>query len=140
MDGRQDGPARYHARWWRADSAPSAQASLVLLAFAARHYGYYWFPRDLQGEVFAMFGAVILVGLVLALRVWKPLAIWVIAEEFQVAGCALWWIHSPLTWAEEQCSARIDFKLGSIGIIWLAFVAYRLSVRTCYSQKEKGGE
>lgn len=138
MDGRQDGPARYHARWWRADSAPSAQASLVLLAFAARHYGYYWFPRELQGEVFAMFGAGILVCLVLALRVWQPIAVWVIAEEFQVAGCAAWWILDPLPWTDEQCSARVDFKLGAIGIAWLSLVCVKsvMSYRCSNEQKE----
>lgn len=118
--------------------------SLILLLFAARHYGYPHLPVLWWGDAFAAAGSVCIIALVLMLRPWWPLGAWIIAEELLVAGCSLWWIAAPwdMNGQAEQCSAQIGFKLGTIGLVILAFITHRhtLSVFAGSATKHGGGK
>jgi hypothetical protein len=60
-----------------------------------------------------------------------PLAIWIMGEEALVAGCSIWWIADPwIVEGAEQCSSRIGFKLGSLGLVALALVTWRMALKT----------
>lgn len=121
---------------WRADSAQTAQVTaLLLLMFAARHYGYYHAPEALQGQVFSAAGALCIIVLVAALKPWPPLLLWIAAEEAQVAGCSVWAILEPIAATSEQCSEQIGFRVGSVGLVWLALLAYRLTLSDLTSSK-----
>lgn len=98
--------------------------------FAARHYGYYHAPEAWQGQVFSAVGAVCIIVLVALLKPWLPLLLWIGAEEAQVAGCSVWAIVEPIAATSEQCSEQVGFRLGSIGLVWLALLAYRITLST----------
>lgn len=113
----------------RADPAQTAQVTaLLVLMFAARHFGYYHAPEALQGQVFNAAGAVCIVVLLALLKVWFPLLLWVAAEEAQVAGCSVWAILEPIGATSEQCSEQIGFQIGGVGLVWLALLVYRITL------------
>lgn len=97
----------------------------LLVMFVARHYGYKLsdVPATM-GYVFMICGALCIIGLVLMLKPWGPLAVWILAEESQVAGCSIWQLYDPLSMpTDEQCSTRTGIKLGLIGTFALGWVA-----------------
>lgn len=113
----------------RADSATPAQVNaLLVLMFAARHFGYYHAPDAWQGQVFSAAGAVCIIVLVALLKPWLPLLLWITAEEAQVAGCSVWAVLEPIGATSEQCSEQIGFQIGSVGLVWLALLAHRLTL------------
>lgn len=114
----------------------------LLLIMAARHYGYQHAPLAMQGDLFAIAGSVALLLALLWLRPWWPIAAWAGGEELLVAGCSVWWLIEPwsMDGQTEQCSARIGFKLGSIGLVCLAFVTFRYHLSGLTGrQPEQGG-
>lgn len=129
------GPAeadRPAERRWR----PTESAAALILLLAFRHYGYYHFPQAMRGDIFGAAGAVCIIALLVMLKPWWPLMLWACAEELLVAGCSLWWAIAPQAWADEQCSAKIGFRLGAFGLVGLSMVVYKLAtVRVDTSQK-----
>lgn len=100
----------------------------LLLMFALRHYGYYHLPEAWQGQAFNAAGAVCIVVALALLKVWFPLLLWIGAEEAQVAGCSVWAILEPIAATSEQCSEQVGFRVGSVGLVWLALLVYRLTL------------
>lgn len=121
-----------HAAWRRyAVASPRRTDAALLAMFAGRHYGYPALPEPMQGDAFAIAGSVAIIALIVMLRPWLPLAAWIVGEELLVAGCSAWWLVDPwIVTGGEQCSSRIGFKLGSIGLVALALVVWRLSTIT----------
>lgn len=115
--------------------------SALLLLFAARHYGYPHLPAQWWGDAFAIAGSVCIIAMVLLLKPWLPLAAWVIGEEALVAGCSAWWIADPwpMLGVNEQCSARMEFKFGAIGLAALALLTYRHALSTFTASTGNGG-
>ena len=115
--------------------------SLLLLLFAARHYGYPHLPYAWWGEAFAAAGSVCIIALVLLLRPWWPLGAWIVGEELLVAGCSVWWIVDPwdMTGQEEQCSARVGLKIGAVGLVLLAYTTQALALKTFTAILPKNG-
>lgn len=96
----------------------------LLVLFVARHYGYLYVDRPAKGYVFMICGALCIIALVMMLKPWGPLAVWILAEESQVAGCSIWWLYDPIpNLGDEQCSTRTGIKLGLIGTFALGWVA-----------------
>lgn len=98
--------------------------------FAARHYGYYHAPEAWHGQLFSAAGALCIVAMLVMLKPWLPLALWIGAEEAQVAGCSVWAILEPIAATSEQCSEQVGFRLGSVGLVVLALLAHRVTLST----------
>lgn len=106
----------------------------LLLFGALRHYGWPLVPVAIQGQVWNLCGALaILFLLALAVRPeWSRLtwlvAIWFAGEELLVAWCSAAWLIAP--WeslpGDELCTGRVGFKLGAIGLVVLAVLAYKV--------------
>lgn len=96
--------------------------SALVVLLALRHYGYYHVPQDWWGPVFSVAGAVCLIALLLSCSLPWPVKGWAIGEELLVAGCTSAWMVSPwdVSGADEMCSARVDLKLGAIGLAVMA--------------------
>lgn len=105
--------------------------SAVLLAFALRHYLYYWVPDVFQGQAWNITTSVLALVVLAALRPAWYIAAWVAAEELLVIGCGLLWSYSQwqLVPGQEQCSANPNIKISAIGLCLLAFVTLRHTVR-----------
>jgi hypothetical protein len=97
------------------------------------------FPDDLQGIASKAFGAVAILGLLIA--VWRmapkskglaALLLWWAWEECQVAGCSFAYMANP--WPVPSgmgiCSARVGFDFGAIGLFFVAILAFYLSTLT----------
>lgn len=124
-------------RWRRADApAKTEVTAALLLMFATRHYAYYSVPEAWQGQFFNAAGALCIVVLVAMLKPWLPLALWIGAEEAQVAGCSVWAIVEPVAASSEQCSEQVGFKIGSVGLVVLALLAYRVTLSTFAGSSE----
>jgi hypothetical protein len=110
-------------------------AAVLLLVGAQREYAWPLFAPEIQGQVWNIGGAVAILALLLMLdRSGWPMmawavAIWFAAEELLVVACSAAWIVSPWEVAagEEQCTGRVGFKLGSIGIVILAWLAWKVA-------------
>jgi len=115
--------------------------ALLLLMFALRHYAYPLLPESSWGDSFAVAGSACIIALVLLVRPWLPLAAWIIGEEALVAGCSIWWLADPwIVTGAEQCSSRVGFKLGSVGLVALALVTWRMSRLTGRQDEKAGGK
>lgn len=100
---------------------------LLVLLFAGRHYGWMHVPEHLQGDVFSIGASICLIALVVRLQVWWPITAWIVGEELLSIGCSAWWLLDYAPGYGDQCSARLDFKVWSIGLLILAILAYRLA-------------
>lgn len=115
-------------------------AMLALLAF--RHYGYQFWPQGQWGIVYGMSGACCVLVLLSLSGVWWPIKAWAAGEELLTAGCSALWLSWP-DWfvhefADEKCSQIVGFKLGSIGLVVVAIVAYRLTAQVASYQNNDG--
>lgn len=108
---------------------------VLLLIGAQRHYLYEQFPAGWQDDVWNICGAVAVLALAWAtVAAWPSrwavlVAIWLSAEEALVAGCSAWWLVDPLIVApgDEQCTARVGFKFGAVGIAAVAYLMLRIN-------------
>lgn len=99
--------------------------SAVLLLLVLRHYGYYAAPQAVQAAMYSALGALAVAALVLYTQLPNVLKAWVMAEELQTAGCTAAWIVWPWPLGSgELCSDALGFKLGSIGLLWLALALW----------------
>lgn len=97
----------------------------VLLLLVLRHYGYNVAPSAVQAAMFSALGALVIAALVLYTRLPNGLKAWALAEELQTAGCTTAWILWPWPLGSgELCSDALGFKLGSIGLLWLALAMW----------------
>jgi hypothetical protein len=110
--------------------APRSLDAALLALLAFRHYGYQFWPQGQWGVVYGMAGACCLLALLALSDIWPPLKIWAAAEEFLTAGCSAAWLQWPQwfvrEFADEKCSQMAGFKLGSIGLSVVAWLAYRM--------------
>lgn len=123
----------------------------LLLIGGWRHYGWELFDGGTRALVSKASGAVAICCLLLIL--WRlhgtkqmlPIVVWWAWEEMQVALCSTWFIFAP--WpvqpGEAMCSAKLGFDLGSVGILIVASLAYRMLTLlglTGIACIEKGGK
>lgn len=105
-----------------------AEFLLCLLVF--RHYGYQFWPQSEWGHVYGMAGAALLLVLLACVDVWWPLKAWAIGEELLTAGCTAAWLAWPAAFVwpfpDERCSQVVGFKLGSVGLVLVALLAWRI--------------
>lgn len=111
------------------------QIAIVMLAVAAlRHYGWEIAPPELRGLLSKALGAMAIIALVwiidslvqhwgvrLVALVWT----W---EQMQTVICSAWYAVEPWPVATGQamCSAKVGFDLGALGVMFVAFVLWRL--------------
>ena len=109
-------------------------AVALLGMLAARHYGWAWLPVEVRGSASKALGALLALFLMWA---WyrsapsRPLLLVVLYgsfEELQAFICSAAYMTAPWTVAPGQsiCSARLDFDLGAIGVMLLAFTLHRV--------------
>lgn len=128
-------------------------AAVLLLIAAARHFGWEWFPPEMRGSVSKALGAgaiLCLVWVAMALQrkelrsreLWA-VALWWTFEELQVVVCSTAYAVKP--WAvpvgQSICSARIDFDIGAVSLMLVAWAAWRLrslTVRPVSGGKQRG--
>lgn len=119
-------------------SRPDWLAAELLLIVAAREHLWALAPAQHQGVVSKMLGACMaLVLLSVVYRLAQPSALLhaVLAvgawAQLQAILCTLAFILKP--WAvlpgQGMCSARVDFDLGALGLLGVAWIAWRLTVR-----------
>lgn len=105
-----------------------AEPLLALLVF--RHYGYQFWPQAMHGDIYGLAGAACLLVLLACTDVWWPLKAWAMGEELLTAGCTAVFLQWPYLFrsefADERCSQAVGFKLGSVGLVVVAILAYRL--------------
>lgn len=105
--------------------------AVLLLLFGYRHVAYYAWPLEQQGYVFTAAGSLCLIFMVLWLRPWWPLSLWILAEEFMVGGCSAWWLLAPLAErTDELCSQRLGFRVGAWGLAALSIVLWKFTLST----------
>lgn len=107
----------------------------LLLLLAGRHYGYYHLPAAMQSGAFSVCAALALIVCLFASELPRPLAAWAIGEEAQVAGCTAAWMVKP--WdnsSGELCSDLLGFKLGAIGLAWLALAVFKTAQVSSYAK------
>lgn len=117
----------------------------LLLIAAARHYLWAAWPDALRGTASKMLGAMAalcLIGIVIHLAQSKAVTLagaYYAFEETQTAICSAAYMVDPWPVAVGQsiCSARLDFDLGALGVMLLAFALWR-TVRVTYIQEAQG--
>ena len=112
-------------------------ALAMLLIGASRFYAWELWPPELRGPASKMLGsmaALCLIGIVYSLKPSRLLAFvcaWYAFEELQTVICSMAYMVEP--WAVPVgmsiCSARIDFDIGAVGIMFVAFLLWRACVR-----------
>lgn len=124
--------------------APRFPDAALLLLFAARHYGYQFWPQGQWGIVYGMAGACCLLALLALSGLWWPIKAWAMGEELLTAGCSAAWMSWPEwfvhAFADEKCSQAVGFKLGSIGLVFLALVVWQFTRTTkigSYSNRDE---
>lgn len=119
-------------------NAPKWIAAEVLLAIAGREYLWTLAPAEHQGDVSKLLGACLALVLLSAVgRVYRQsrelLAVLAVGAWYQLQTmlCAAAYIVSPWPIPEGRgmCSARIDFDLGALGLLAVAWVAWRMTVK-----------
>jgi hypothetical protein len=105
-----------------------AEPLLALLAF--RHYGYEHFPLETWGDWYGMAGAACILVLVASMDVHWAIKAWAMGEECLTVGCTAFWLMWPEwfthAFASERCSQAVGFKIGSVGLMCLALITYRV--------------
>jgi hypothetical protein len=123
------------------------------------HYGWAWFPAEHQAQIWNICGAfarlvlllfcvgvLVIVGvLLLGYRRRQVMALlciasWLACEELMVMGCSTAYIFSPweIEPGQAQCSALLQFDLGRIGVLAVAFLV-ALAVKSYGCAKEERG-
>lgn len=126
------------AQWNRRDYR--LLACELLLIVAAREHAWVLLPEAMQGAASKGMGAAMALVFLsvihrLAVALGKPsrafyavlcLAVW---YSLQTLICSAWWLIEP--WpvlpGQSLCSARVDIDLGAIGLMALAWIAYKLT-------------
>ena len=109
----------------------TSTAVVLLVAGVSRHQLWEVFPEQLQAKAWNAIGAMVMLLLLAyvgvterALMVWAVVEWWAY-EEMLVLTCSLWRMVEP--WAvqlgQEQCSARMGFRLGNISLVAVAILA-----------------
>jgi hypothetical protein len=116
----------------------------LLLVGACRHYLWPHFPAELQGMASKGLGAaavLYLLAVVWRLAPSRPLAwvlLWWAWEELQVLICSAAYMVEPwhVEVGEGICSARFGFDIGAAGIMFVALLAYRLTLLDLTGSKQ----
>lgn len=117
---------------------PSALAAELLLIVAAREHLWPWLPADLQGMASKGLGAALVLVLLSMVHRLAPPSKWLGAVlllaawySLQTLICSAAYMIEPWSVGPGQgiCSARIDFDLGALGLVAVAYLAHRVS--TC---------
>lgn len=106
-------------------------AVVLLLAGVVRHHA--WELVGPAALVWNVCGAAVIALLILLLLKREPkqlpldlvaVAGWFLYEEMLVAACSAWRIFDwwPVAAGEEQCSARIGIKLGSLSLVLIGLL------------------
>lgn len=106
-------------------------STMLLLAWWTGHFAYKLAPLGIEGHAFNIFRAaasVILLAIV-ALTYRSPLVhipmAGILAEEFQIIGCTVAYVHKP--WpvlpGQEKCSEAVGLPLGAMSLAALLWVA-----------------
>lgn len=120
-------------------NAPKSIAAEVLLAIAAREHLWALAPAEHRGDVSKLLGAcLVLVLLSVVYRLSQPsrllLAVLAVGVWYQLQTvlCVSAFIADPWPIPDGQgmCSARVDFDLGALGLLAVAWIAWRISVKT----------
>ena len=122
-------------------------ACVVLASVLARHYGWGLVPPEVAGTVSKMLGAMAsLVFLGLIAYAYRSRLVWLAcaygAWEFgQTALCSAAYLVKP--WPVESgqgmCSAWVGLDVGFVGLMFAAFVAYRLTLSELIVTDQKNG-
>ena len=111
------------------------QLAVVLLAVAlVRNYGWEIAPPELRGLLSKALGAMAIIALVWIIDslvqhwgVRLVALVWTL-EQMQTVLCSAWYAVEP--WPVEvgqaMCSAKAGFDLGSLGVMFVALVLWRL--------------
>lgn len=122
----------------------------LLLVGAWRHYGWALFDGPTRALVSKASGAAAICFLLWI--VWKhagtkwalPVFLWWAWEETQVVLCSVWFIHAPwpIEPGQAMCSAKAGFDIGALGIVFVAVLAFRLTLSgfTGIQNKERIGK
>jgi hypothetical protein len=120
----------------------------LLLIGAMRNYGWALWPDELRGSASKMLGAMAtlcLIGIVVYLAQSKAVTLagaYYAFEETQTAICsAAYMVKSwPVPAGTSICSARLDFDLGAVGVMLLAFIAWRLCTSDSVQEQQEAGK
>jgi hypothetical protein len=111
-------------------------ACIVVSAVLARHYGWGLVPPELAGVASKMLGALAsLVFLALIAMAWRRKAVWLACaygawEYGQTAFCSAAYMVKPwpIVPGQPMCSAWVGLDVGFLGLMFAAFVVYRLAL------------
>ena len=113
----------------------------VLLLLAFRHYGYEHFPQSTWGDWYGLAGAACIFALVAALDIHWSVKAWAMGEELLTMGCTAAWLAAPEwfthAFQSERCSQAAGFKVGSIGLMLLAFALIAINPQSVQVTKDK---
>ena len=120
-----------------ARSSSSSLSAVLLLIGSAKNYAWSFFPPADRGMAAKALASIALLGCLWIIYRLAPFArlvalvlIWWAWEELQVVLCSVAYMVDPwdVPLGQSICSARIDFDLGAIGILIVAFLAWKLSI------------
>ena len=117
-------------------AAPKSRAeayglAIVLLAiFVTRHWGWDFFPDDLKGLASKGLGGLALLAMVWVVYSLSPsrpalgVVLFASVMELQVAICSFAFMRWPwpLMPGQPMCSAKVEFDLGSVGIVAVVWI------------------
>ena len=114
-------------------SLPRPLWLVLLAAMALRHYAWRWVPAEHAGLVSKALGSVAALALLWLLSGYRrpadKLAFWALVlyaiHEASAVLCATWFIFAPwpILQGQSQCSAKIGFDLGALGLLLVAALA-----------------
>lgn len=115
-------------------------ALALLLVGAARHYGWAMFPQELKALASKGLGGLAMLALLAIIfhmaRERGPISktfglvfLWSSWEGLQISLCSFWFMVDPwpINAGEAMCSARIGLDIGSVGILAVAVILWRLT-------------
>jgi hypothetical protein len=89
-----------------------------------------------------MAGAACIFVLVASMDVHWAIKAWAMGEELLTVGCTAAWLTWPEwfthAFASERCSQAVGFKIGSVGLMCLALIVYRVNLATYAGYKHNG--
>ena len=122
-------------------------ACVVLGVVLARHYGWGFVPPEMAGVVSKMLGAAAsMVFLALIAYAYRSRLVWLACayglwEYGQAAVCSVAYLVKP--WQVEpgqaMCSTWAGLDVGFVGLMFAAFVAYRLTLSELIVTDQKSG-